>query len=170
MVSTGSSLRAARRPGWEPAYLDYETLKLLLSQIEAVYVCPTLLWLLDFVSKIFAASPSHRVFPVCNIFVVHISTRRKRDIAARQQIALKNQRRVRGTTVTNSFSSQIVTQPTPRWMMKSIETPMIIPTRLLRRLVGSFHRAFIDVNFRPKTKPFSCPIPTKILLQKRKTE
>ena len=27
----------ARRPGWEHAYLDYESLKLLLSQIEAVY-------------------------------------------------------------------------------------------------------------------------------------
>jgi hypothetical protein len=37
MVGFGSSLRIARRPGWENAYLDYETLKLLLSQIEAVY-------------------------------------------------------------------------------------------------------------------------------------
>lgn len=37
MVGFGSSLRMARRPGWENAYLDYETLKLLLSQIEAVY-------------------------------------------------------------------------------------------------------------------------------------
>jgi hypothetical protein len=37
MVGFGSSLRMARRPGWEGAYLDYETLKLLLSQIEAVY-------------------------------------------------------------------------------------------------------------------------------------
>ena len=37
MVGFGSSLRACRRPGWEAAYLDYETLKLLLSQIEAVY-------------------------------------------------------------------------------------------------------------------------------------
>lgn len=37
MVGFGSSLRIARRPGWESAYLDYETLKLLLSQIEAVY-------------------------------------------------------------------------------------------------------------------------------------
>ena len=37
MVGFGSSLRIARRPGWEGAYLDYETLKLLLSQIEAVY-------------------------------------------------------------------------------------------------------------------------------------
>lgn len=37
MVGFGSSLRLARRPGWEGAYLDYETLKLLLSQIEAVY-------------------------------------------------------------------------------------------------------------------------------------
>jgi hypothetical protein len=27
----------ARRPGWEGAYLDYETLKLLLSQIESIY-------------------------------------------------------------------------------------------------------------------------------------
>ena len=27
----------ARRPGWEGAYLDYETLKLLLSQIELIY-------------------------------------------------------------------------------------------------------------------------------------
>jgi hypothetical protein len=37
MVGFGSSLRLARRPGWEGAYLDYEALKLLLSQIEAVY-------------------------------------------------------------------------------------------------------------------------------------
>lgn len=37
MVGFGSSLRIARRSGWEEAYLDYETLKLLLSQIEAVY-------------------------------------------------------------------------------------------------------------------------------------
>ena len=37
MVGFGSSLRMGRRTGWEPAYLDYETLKLLLSQIEAVY-------------------------------------------------------------------------------------------------------------------------------------
>lgn len=37
MVGFGSSLRRARRPGWEGAYLDYESLKLLLSQIEAVY-------------------------------------------------------------------------------------------------------------------------------------
>jgi hypothetical protein len=37
MVGFGSSLRMARRPGWEGAYLDYETLKLFLSQIDAVY-------------------------------------------------------------------------------------------------------------------------------------
>lgn len=37
MVGFGSSLRKARRPGWEGAYLDYETLKLLLSQIESIY-------------------------------------------------------------------------------------------------------------------------------------
>jgi hypothetical protein len=37
MVGFGSSLRMGRRSGWEAAYLDYETLKLLLSQIEAVY-------------------------------------------------------------------------------------------------------------------------------------
>ena len=37
MVGFGSSLRMGRRTGWENAYLDYETLKLLLSQIEAVY-------------------------------------------------------------------------------------------------------------------------------------
>ncbi len=37
MVGFGSSLRMARRSGWERAYLDYETLKMLLSQIEAVY-------------------------------------------------------------------------------------------------------------------------------------
>lgn len=37
MVGFGSSLRLARRAGWEGAYLDYESLKLLLSQIEAVY-------------------------------------------------------------------------------------------------------------------------------------
>ena len=37
MVGFGSGLRMGRRTGWESAYLDYETLKLLLSQIEAVY-------------------------------------------------------------------------------------------------------------------------------------
>lgn len=37
MVSFGSQLRLARRPGWEEAYFDYEALKLLLTQIEAVY-------------------------------------------------------------------------------------------------------------------------------------
>ena len=37
MVGFGSSLRLARRPGWEEAYLDYESLKLLLTQIEAIY-------------------------------------------------------------------------------------------------------------------------------------
>ena len=37
MVGFGSSLRLARRPGWEGAYLDYESLKLLLTQIETVY-------------------------------------------------------------------------------------------------------------------------------------
>jgi hypothetical protein len=37
MVGFGSSLRMARRVGWERAYFDYETLKMLLSQIEAVY-------------------------------------------------------------------------------------------------------------------------------------
>ena len=37
MVGFGSTLRLARRPGWEGAYLDYETLKLLLSQIEVAY-------------------------------------------------------------------------------------------------------------------------------------
>ena len=37
MVGFGSTLRMGRRSGWEGAYLDYETLKLLLSQIEAVY-------------------------------------------------------------------------------------------------------------------------------------
>lgn len=37
MVGFGSTLRLARRPGWEGAYLDYERLKLLLSQIEVVY-------------------------------------------------------------------------------------------------------------------------------------
>ena len=37
MVGFGSSLRKARRPGWEDAYLNYEALKLLLTQIEAVY-------------------------------------------------------------------------------------------------------------------------------------
>uniref|UniRef100_A0A7S2XKP1 SPX domain-containing protein n=1 Tax=Attheya septentrionalis TaxID=420275 RepID=A0A7S2XKP1_9STRA len=37
MVGFGSSLRLSRRPGWESAYLDYESLKLLLTQIEAVY-------------------------------------------------------------------------------------------------------------------------------------
>jgi len=37
MAGFGSSLRKAQRPGWEGAYLDYETLKLFLSQIETVY-------------------------------------------------------------------------------------------------------------------------------------
>lgn len=37
MVGFGSSLRLARRPGWEGSYLDYEALKLLLSHIEAIY-------------------------------------------------------------------------------------------------------------------------------------
>jgi len=37
MAGFGASLRMARRSGWERAYLDYEALKLLLSQIEAVY-------------------------------------------------------------------------------------------------------------------------------------
>ena len=37
MVSFGSQLRLARRPGWEEAYFDYEALKLMLTQIEAVY-------------------------------------------------------------------------------------------------------------------------------------
>eukprot|EP00934_Nitzschia_sp_Nitz4_P002918 Nitzschia sp. Nitz4//scaffold9_size221794//76701//80874//NITZ4_001339-RA/size221794-snap-gene-0.181-mRNA-1//-1//CDS//3329560980//2908//frame0 len=37
MVGFGSSLRMGRRSGWEAAYMDYETLKLLLSQIESVY-------------------------------------------------------------------------------------------------------------------------------------
>lgn len=37
MVGFGSSLRLARRPGWEEAYFDYEALKFLLTQIEAVY-------------------------------------------------------------------------------------------------------------------------------------
>lgn len=37
MVSFGSQLRLARRPGWEEAYFNYEALKLLLTQIEAVY-------------------------------------------------------------------------------------------------------------------------------------
>ena len=37
MVGFGSSLRLARRPGWEGAYLDYEALKLLLSHMEAIY-------------------------------------------------------------------------------------------------------------------------------------
>lgn len=32
-----SALRMARRPGWENAYLDYEALKLILTQIEAIY-------------------------------------------------------------------------------------------------------------------------------------
>lgn len=33
----GTSFRKARRKGWENAYIDYETLKLLLTQIETVY-------------------------------------------------------------------------------------------------------------------------------------
>jgi hypothetical protein len=37
MVGFGSALRLSRRRGWEEAYVDYESLKLLLSQIEAVY-------------------------------------------------------------------------------------------------------------------------------------
>ncbi len=37
MVGFGSALRLSRRKGWEEAYVDYESLKLLLTQIEAVY-------------------------------------------------------------------------------------------------------------------------------------
>jgi len=37
MVGFGSAFRISRRRGWETAYCDYETLKLLLTQIEAVY-------------------------------------------------------------------------------------------------------------------------------------
>lgn len=37
MVGFGSAFRISRRKGWEHAYVDYETLKLLLTQIEAVY-------------------------------------------------------------------------------------------------------------------------------------
>lgn len=37
MVGFGSAFRLSRRRGWETAYCDYETLKLLLTQIEAVY-------------------------------------------------------------------------------------------------------------------------------------
>eukprot|EP00557_Chaetoceros_sp_GSL56_P013616 CAMPEP_0176477098 /NCGR_PEP_ID=MMETSP0200_2-20121128/426_1 /TAXON_ID=947934 /ORGANISM="Chaetoceros sp., Strain GSL56" /LENGTH=1108 /DNA_ID=CAMNT_0017872855 /DNA_START=1 /DNA_END=3324 /DNA_ORIENTATION=+ len=37
MVGFGSAYRMSRRRGWEDAYFDYETLKLLLTQIEAVY-------------------------------------------------------------------------------------------------------------------------------------
>ncbi|KAG7355477.1 SPX domain containing protein [Nitzschia inconspicua] len=37
MVGFGSSLRMGRRTGWEAAYLDYENLKLLLSQAASVY-------------------------------------------------------------------------------------------------------------------------------------
>jgi hypothetical protein len=37
MVGFGSSLRISRRRGWESAYIDYESLKLLLTHIEAVY-------------------------------------------------------------------------------------------------------------------------------------
>ncbi len=37
MVGFGSSLRMSRRRGWEEAYLDYASLRLLLTQIEAVY-------------------------------------------------------------------------------------------------------------------------------------
>lgn len=47
MVGFGSSLRLARRPGWDGAYFDYETLKLLLSQIEAVYEDVQQQWGLD---------------------------------------------------------------------------------------------------------------------------
>jgi hypothetical protein len=37
MVGFESSLRQSRRRGWEDAYLDYQSLHLLLTQIEAVY-------------------------------------------------------------------------------------------------------------------------------------
>jgi len=37
MAGFGTSLRQSRRKGWESAYVDYENLKLLLTQIEAVY-------------------------------------------------------------------------------------------------------------------------------------
>ena len=45
MAGFGSTLRQGRRTGWEKgAYLDYETLKLLLSQIEAVYEETAVVW------------------------------------------------------------------------------------------------------------------------------
>jgi hypothetical protein len=37
MVGFGSTLRLSKRRGWEKAYVDYENLKLLLTQIEAGY-------------------------------------------------------------------------------------------------------------------------------------
>lgn len=37
MVGFGSAFRMSRRKGWEQAYVDYEMLKLMLTQIEAVY-------------------------------------------------------------------------------------------------------------------------------------
>lgn len=37
MVGFGAALRQSKRRGWEEAYVDYESLKLLLTQIEAVY-------------------------------------------------------------------------------------------------------------------------------------
>ena len=37
MVGFGSALRMSRREGWERAYFDYESLKLMLTQIETIY-------------------------------------------------------------------------------------------------------------------------------------
>jgi len=37
MAGSGSSFSQSRRPGWDSAYVDYETLKLLLTHIELVY-------------------------------------------------------------------------------------------------------------------------------------
>ena len=37
MVGYGSSLRRSRRPGWEDAYLDYDTLRAILEEIECLY-------------------------------------------------------------------------------------------------------------------------------------
>ncbi len=37
MVGFGSSLRMSRRCSWEDRYLDYQSLRLLLTQIKAVY-------------------------------------------------------------------------------------------------------------------------------------
>lgn len=55
MVGYGSSLRQARRQGWYDAYLDYDRLKRILDEIEALYADCLSVDLIDSVTR----SPSH---------------------------------------------------------------------------------------------------------------